>query len=173
MRIYESISEFKKSGLPDDAEMVYFETSNNPTLRVVPIAEIVEEARRVGAKSFCDSAFPISAFHMVFDKKQCYLQAVSLTPLKGRCSLPPLKSRTSTHGRNMAGARGLWRATGMKDGDFGKPIVAIVNSFTQFVLGHVHLKDLGQMVARQVEDAGGVVSDQLFEIQRGVNREFW
>ncbi len=62
--------------------------------------------------------------------------------------MPQLRSRTSTHGRNMAGARGLWRATGMKDGDFGKPIVAIANSFTQFVPGHVHLKDLGQLVAR-------------------------
>ena len=59
----------------------------------------------------------------------------------------------------MAGARGLWRATGMTDDDFGKPIVAIVNSFTQFVPGHVHLKDLGQMVAREVEAAGGVVTD--------------
>ena len=69
------------------------------------------------------------------------------------------RSRTSTHGRNMAGARGLWRATGMKDSDFGKPIIAIVNSFTQFVPGHVHLKDLGQMVARKVEAAGGVAKE--------------
>ena len=69
------------------------------------------------------------------------------------------RSRTSTHGRNMAGARGLWRATGMKDSDFGKPIIAIVNSFTQFVPGHVHLKDLGQMVAREVEAAGGVAKE--------------
>ena len=73
--------------------------------------------------------------------------------------MPELRSRTSTHGRNMAGARGLWRATGMKDDDFGKPIVAIVNSFTQFVPGHVHLKDLGQLVARQVEAAGGVAKE--------------
>ncbi len=73
--------------------------------------------------------------------------------------MPPLRSRTSTHGRNMAGARGLWRATGMKDGDFGKPIVAIANSFTQFVPGHVHLKDLGQLVAREVEKAGGVAKE--------------
>jgi dihydroxy-acid dehydratase len=73
--------------------------------------------------------------------------------------MPAYRSRTSTHGRNMAGARGLWRATGMKDDDFGKPIVAIVNSFTQFVPGHVHLKDLGQMVARQVEAAGGVAKE--------------
>jgi dihydroxy-acid dehydratase len=58
--------------------------------------------------------------------------------------MPAYRSRTSTHGRNMAGARGLWRATGMKDGDFGKPIIAIANSFTQFVPGHVHLKDLGR-----------------------------
>lgn len=73
--------------------------------------------------------------------------------------MPALKSRTSTHGRNMAGARGLWRATGMKDDDFGKPIVAIVNSFTQFVPGHVHLKDMGQLVAREVEAAGGVAKE--------------
>jgi len=73
--------------------------------------------------------------------------------------MPAYRSRTSTHGRNMAGARGLWRATGMKDGDFGKPIIAIVNSFTQFVPGHVHLKDLGQMVAREVEAAGGVAKE--------------
>ena len=73
--------------------------------------------------------------------------------------MPAYRSRTSTHGRNMAGARGLWRATGMKDGDFGKPIVAIVNSFTQFVPGHVHLKDLGQLVAGQVEAAGGVAKE--------------
>ena len=71
----------------------------------------------------------------------------------------PYRSRTSTHGRNMAGARSLWRATGMTDGDFGKPIIAIVNSFTQFVPGHVHLKDLGQMVAREVEAAGGVAKE--------------
>ncbi|MGH1425058.1 MAG: dihydroxy-acid dehydratase [Pseudooceanicola sp.] len=73
--------------------------------------------------------------------------------------MPHYRSRTTTHGRNMAGARGLWRATGMKDSDFGKPIVAIVNSFTQFVPGHVHLKDLGQMVAREVEAAGGVAKE--------------
>ena len=69
------------------------------------------------------------------------------------------RSRTSTHGRNMAGARGLWRATGMKDADFGKPIIAVVNSFTQFVPGHVHLKDLGQMVAREIEKSGGVAKE--------------
>ncbi len=73
--------------------------------------------------------------------------------------MPAYRSRTTTHGRNNAGARGLWRATGMKDGDFGKPIIAIVNSFTQFVPGHVHLKDLGQMVAREVERAGGVAKE--------------
>ena len=73
--------------------------------------------------------------------------------------MPAYRSRTTTHGRNNAGARGLWRATGMKDGDFGKPIIAIVNSFTQFVPGHVHLKDLGQMVAREVEAAGGVAKE--------------
>ncbi|SDD73964.1 dihydroxy-acid dehydratase [Paracoccus isoporae] len=73
--------------------------------------------------------------------------------------MPAYRSRTSTHGRNMAGARGLWRATGMKDGDFGKPIIAIVNSFTQFVPGHVHLKDLGQLVAREVEKSGGVAKE--------------
>lgn len=73
--------------------------------------------------------------------------------------MPAYRSRTSTHGRNMAGARGLWRATGMKDGDFGKPIIAVANSFTQFVPGHVHLKDLGQMVAREIEAAGGVAKE--------------
>jgi dihydroxy-acid dehydratase len=73
--------------------------------------------------------------------------------------MPALRSRTSTHGRNMAGARGLWRATGMKDSDFGKPIVAIANSFTQFVPGHVHLKDLGQLVAREIEKSGGVAKE--------------
>ena len=69
------------------------------------------------------------------------------------------RSRTSTHGRNMAGARALWRATGMGDSDFGKPIIAVVNSFTQFVPGHVHLKDLGQLVAREIEAAGGVAKE--------------
>ena len=73
--------------------------------------------------------------------------------------MPDYRSKTSTHGRNMAGARGLWRATGMKDDDFGKPIIAVVNSFTQFVPGHVHLKDLGQLVARQIEQAGGVAKE--------------
>ncbi len=73
--------------------------------------------------------------------------------------MPAYRSRTSTHGRNMAGARGLWRATGMKDSDFGKPIIAVVNSFTQFVPGHVHLKDLGQMVAREIEAVGGVAKE--------------
>ncbi len=73
--------------------------------------------------------------------------------------MPVYRSRTTTHGRNMAGARGLWRATGMKDGDFGKPIIAIANSFTQFVPGHVHLKDLGQLVAREIEAAGGVAKE--------------
>jgi len=73
--------------------------------------------------------------------------------------MPAYRSRTSTHGRNMAGARGLWRATGMKDEDFGKPIIAVVNSFTQFVPGHVHLQDLGQLVAREIERAGGVAKE--------------
>jgi len=73
--------------------------------------------------------------------------------------MPAYRSRTSTHGRNMAGARGLWRATGMKDEDFGKPIIAIANSFTQFVPGHVHLKDLGQLVAGEIESAGGVAKE--------------
>lgn len=73
--------------------------------------------------------------------------------------MPVYRSRTTTHGRNMAGARALWRATGMKDGDFDKPIIAVVNSFTQFVPGHVHLKDLGQLVAREIEEAGGVAKE--------------
>src|SRR5579871_2395396 len=73
--------------------------------------------------------------------------------------MPAYRSRTTTHGRNMAGARGLWRATGMKNEDFGKPIIAIANSFTQFVPGHVHLKDLGQLVAREIEAAGGIAKE--------------
>ena len=73
--------------------------------------------------------------------------------------MPAYRSKTSTSGRNMAGARALWRATGMKDGDFSKPIIAIANSFTQFVPGHVHLKDLGQLVAREIEAAGGVAKE--------------
>ena len=73
--------------------------------------------------------------------------------------MPAYRSRTSTSGRNMAGARALWRATGMQDGDFDKPIIAVVNSFTQFVPGHVHLKDLGQLVAREIEAAGGVAKE--------------
>ncbi len=73
--------------------------------------------------------------------------------------MPQYRSRTSTHGRNMAGARSLWRATGMKDDDFEKPIIAVVNSFTQFVPGHVHLKDLGQLVAWEIEKAGGVAKE--------------
>jgi dihydroxy-acid dehydratase len=73
--------------------------------------------------------------------------------------MPQYRSKTSTAGRNMAGARSLWRATGMKDGDFDKPIIAIANSFTQFVPGHVHLKDLGQLVAREIEAFGGVAKE--------------
>ena len=73
--------------------------------------------------------------------------------------MPEYRSRTSTAGRNMAGARALWRATGMTDGDFHKPIIAIANSFTQFVPGHVHLKDLGQLVAREIEQVGGVAKE--------------
>ncbi len=78
---------------------------------------------------------------------------------EGKKIMPSYRSRISTHGRNMAGARGLWRATGMKDADFGKPIIAIANSFTQFVPGHVHLKDLGQLVAQQITIAGGVAKE--------------
>ena len=73
--------------------------------------------------------------------------------------MPAYRSKTSTHGRNMAGARALWRATGVTDDDFGKPIIAVVNSFTQFVPGHVHLKDLGQMVAREIEKHGGIAKE--------------
>jgi len=73
--------------------------------------------------------------------------------------MPVYRSKTSTAGRNMAGARALWRATGMKDDDFHKPIIAIANSFTQFVPGHVHLKDMGQLVAREIEKAGGVAKE--------------
>ena len=73
--------------------------------------------------------------------------------------MPAYRSKTTTAGRNMAGARALWRATGMTDADFGKPIIAVANSFTQFVPGHVHLKDLGQLVAREIEAAGGVAKE--------------
>ncbi|CZF85181.1 Dihydroxy-acid dehydratase [Grimontia celer] len=73
--------------------------------------------------------------------------------------MPKYRSATTTHGRNMAGARALWRATGVKDEDFGKPIIAVVNSFTQFVPGHVHLKDLGQLVAKEIEAAGGIAKE--------------
>ncbi len=73
--------------------------------------------------------------------------------------MPKYRSATTTHGRNMAGARTLWRATGMTDADFGKPIIAVVNSFTQFVPGHVHLRDLGKLVAEQIEAAGGVAKE--------------
>ncbi|HCR4097314.1 TPA: dihydroxy-acid dehydratase [Providencia rettgeri] len=73
--------------------------------------------------------------------------------------MPKYRSATTTHGRNMAGARALWRATGMTDADFGKPIIAVVNSFTQFVPGHVHLRDLGKLVAEQIENAGGVAKE--------------
>jgi dihydroxy-acid dehydratase len=80
-------------------------------------------------------------------------------PIPKRLIMPIYRSKTSTHGRNMAGARALWRATGMQTEDFGKPIIAIANSFTQFVPGHVHLKDMGQLVARQIEKAGGVAKE--------------
>ncbi len=73
--------------------------------------------------------------------------------------MPDYRSRTTTHGRNMAGARALWRATGMSDADFGKPIIAVANSFTQFVPGHVHLKDLGQLVAKEIEEAGAIAKE--------------
>jgi dihydroxy-acid dehydratase len=79
--------------------------------------------------------------------------------VKDDSPMPAYRSRTTTHGRNMAGARGLWRATGVKDADFGKPIIAVVNSFTQFVPGHVHLKDLGQLVACEIESAGGIAKE--------------
>ena len=79
--------------------------------------------------------------------------------------MPVYRSRTTTQGRNMAGARALWRATGMKDGDFDKPIIAVANSFTQFVPGHVHLKDLGQLVARdELGEGVGHRDDGLVEV---------
>jgi len=73
--------------------------------------------------------------------------------------MPKYRSATSVEGRNMAGARALWRATGVKNEDFGKPIIAVVNSFTQFVPGHVHLKDIGQLVAKQIEASGGIAKE--------------
>ncbi len=89
-------------------------------------------------------------------QNQSHCTSASPLPL---APMPEYRSKTSTAGRNMAGARALWRATGMTDGDFHKPIVAVVNSFTQFVPGHVHLKDLGQLVAREIEAAGGVAKE--------------
>jgi len=86
-----------------------------------------------------------------------YISTLSLSTLG--LVMPEYRSRTTTHGRNMAGARSLWRATGMTDDDFDKPIIAIANSFTQFVPGHVHLKDMGQLVAREIEKAGGVAKE--------------
>src|SRR5690606_18473946 len=94
------------------------------------------------------------------DPHAAHFAAHARPPFASSCrTMPDYRSRTSTHGRNMAGARALWRATGMKDGDFQKPIVAIANSFTQFVPGHVHLKDLGQLVAREIERVGGVAKE--------------
>jgi len=87
------------------------------------------------------------------------VEVISLKHNLLEIQMPDYRSKTSTHGRNMAGARGLWRATGMKDEDFGKPIIAVVNSFTQFVPGHVHLKDLGQLVAAEIQAAGGVAKE--------------
>ena len=89
----------------------------------------------------------------------CCAESAFAAIVKKIPDMPVYRSRTTTHGRNMAGARSLWRATGMKDGDFGKPIVAVANSFTQFVPGHVHLKDLGQLVAGEIEQAGGVAKE--------------
>ena len=100
-----------------------------------------------------------SAIRLGMARDLCYGTTVSEKQQDTDQGMPPYRSRTTTHGRNMAGARGLWRATGMKDGDFGKPIIAVVNSFTQFVPGHVHLKDLGQLVAREIEAAGGVAKE--------------
>ena len=87
------------------------------------------------------------------------LSLTSFILFQKRAIMPIYRSKTSTHGRNMAGARALWRATGMQTEDFEKPIIAIANSFTQFVPGHVHLKDMGQLVARQIEKAGGVAKE--------------
>lgn len=95
--------------------------------------------------------FPIRESHIQEIMRPMGIQGVE--------TMPKLRSATTTHGRNMAGARALWRATGMTDQDFGKPIIAVVNSFTQFVPGHVHLKDLGQLVAREIEAAGGVAKE--------------
>ena len=85
--------------------------------------------------------------------------------------MPAYRSKTSTAGRNMAGARSLWRATGMQDGDFEKPIIAVANSFTQFVPGHVHLKDMGQLVAREIEKAGVVAKEfNTIAVDDGIGR---
>lgn len=87
--------------------------------------------------------------------------------------MPKYRSRTTTEGRGQAGARALWRATGMKDDDFVKPIIAVVNSFTQFVPGHVHLKDMGQLVAREIEKHGGVAKEfNTIAVDDGIANEW-
>lgn len=97
--------------------------------------------------------------HEVENQQRNRTPIAPITPQIRGNDMPTYRSRTTTHGRNMAGARGLWRATGMKNEDFGKPIIAVANSFTQFVPGHVHLKDLGQLVAREIESAGGIAKE--------------
>src|SRR3569623_976622 len=92
-----------------------------------------------------------------FPARFCYRYCLEV--IAAGTAMPHYRSRTTAHGRSMAGARALWRATGMKNDDFGKPIIAVANSFTQFVPGHVHLKDLGQLVAREIERAGGVAKE--------------
>src|SRR3569833_4665489 len=89
-----------------------------------------------------------------FTARVCYRYCLEV--IAAGTAMPHYRSRTTTHGRNMAGARALWRATGMKNDDFGKPIIAVANSITQFVPGHEHLKDLGQLVISEIEQAGGV-----------------
>ena len=83
--------------------------------------------------------------------------------------MPELRSATSTAGRKMAGARALWRATGMTDGDFGKPIIAVANSFTQFVPGHVHLRNMGALVSEAIVEAGGVAKEAGSTVQLEIN----
>ena len=118
--------------------------------------------RRRGDKGKCADHKPLQAVKVVAAATE-KIGHDRLTPTSYGPPVPPAmpeyRSRTSTAGRNMAGARALWRATGMTDGDFHKPIIAIANSFTQFVPGHVHLKDLGQLVAREIEQVGGVAKE--------------
>src|SRR5690606_28078540 len=138
-------------------------TDHRPRLRETPAARLC----RAGTSGWCKSAvsgpFARTCRRRAWRRTRDWQRGSRFRHLALRCDchgtsftdMPTYRSRTSTHGRNMAGARALWRATGMQDDDFQKPIIAIANSFTQFVPGHVHLHDVGQRVKEVVDAAGG------------------